>query len=354
MLLNKPLVLRGLMTCLAGFLALAVGSTEARAASKICFTSQETGDSEIFIMDSDGSNVLNLTANPSSDEFYCSWSPNGTQVAFVSDQDGDAEIYRVDADGSNETRLTYSTGNDLSPAWSPDGTLIAFSSWRDGNMEIYVMNASDGSNPTRLTFNDSPPYASIDYGPSWSPDGTQIAFQSYRNRTCCPVNGNIEIYKMDADGSNQTRLTNNTAADLVPTWSPDGTLIAYTSDITGDSEIWVMDTDGLNQMNLTNNPAQDSMATWSPDASEIAFGSDRAGSEDIFVMDAANGGNQTALTSNAFDDETPDWSSGLSPAVPAISARGQVVLVLLLGGIAAFGVMRSPRKSPLGPACQND
>ncbi len=344
MLLKKPLVLRGLTTCLAGFLALAVGSTEARASSKICFTSQETGDSEIFIMDSDGSNVVNLTANPSSDEFYCSWSPDGTQVAFVSDQDGDAEIYRVDVDGSNETRLTNSAGNDLSPAWSPDGTLIAFSSYRDGNMEIYVMNASDGSNPTRLTFNDSPPHASIDYGPTWSPDGSQIAFQTYRHRSCCPPNGNLEIYKMDANGSNETRLTNNSGADTVPAWSPDGTLIAYTSNITGNDEIWVMDTNGLNPTNLTNNPAEDSMATWSPDGREIAFGSDRGGDEEIFVMDAANGANQTALTSNAADDSNPNWSSDLSPAVPAISARGQVVLVLLLVGIAAFGVMRSRKQ----------
>ena len=344
MLLKKPLVLRGWMTCLAGFLALAVASTEARASSKICFTSMETGDSEIFIMDSDGSNVVNLTANPSSSESYCSWSPDGSQVAFVSDQDGDVEIYRVDADGSNETRLTDSPGNDLSPAWSPDGTLIAFSSWRDGNMEIYVMNASDGSNPTRLTFNDSPPYASIDYGPSWSPDGTQIAFQSYRNSSCCPPNGNIEIYKMDADGMNQTRLTNNNSSDTVPSWSPDGSLIAYTSNITGDNEIWVMDTDGLNQTNLTDNPAEDSMATWSPDASEIAFDSDRNGDKEIYVMDAADGGNQTPLTSNVADDSNPDWSSDLSPVVPAISARGQVVLVLVLGGIAAFGVMRSRRQ----------
>ena len=345
MLLKKPVMLRWLMGCFVGLLALAVGSAEARASSKVCYTSQETGDFEVFVMDSDGSNPVNLTASPLSGESYCSWSPDGTQIAFVSDRVDvtNPEIYRMDADGSNQTRLTFDAGNDLSPAWSPDGTQIAFSSYRDGNMEIYLMDASDGSNLTRLTYNSSPFPASIDYAPSWSPDGTQIAFQSYRNRSCCPPNQNIEIYKMDSDGSNQTRLTNDVASDTVPVWSPDGTQIAFNSNRTGDSEIFVMDTDGLYPTNLTENLAEDSMATWSPDSSEIAFGSDRSGGEEIYVM-GADGSSPTPLTSNSFDDSNPNWSSDLSPAVPAISVQGQAVLVLFLGGIAAFGVMRRRRQ----------
>ena len=84
---------------------------------------------------------------------------------------------------------------------------IAFVSDRDGNREIYVMNA-DGSNQTRVTNNPA-----LDYAPSWSPDGTKIAFYSRRD-------GNREIYVMSADGSGQTRLTNNAAEDRWPTWSP--------------------------------------------------------------------------------------------------------------------------------------
>ncbi len=84
---------------------------------------------------------------------------------------------------------------------------IVFFSERDGNQEIYVMNAADGSNQTRLTYNDVQ-----DTGSSWSPDGTRIAFASAKD-------GNLEIYLMNAaDGSGQTRLTNNTAAEAEPDW----------------------------------------------------------------------------------------------------------------------------------------
>ncbi len=86
-------------------------------------------------------------------------------------------------------------------------TKIAFTSKRDGNYEIYVMNA-DGSEQKRLTNN-----CAADERASWSPDGKKIAFESNRH-------GNREIYVMNADGSEQKRLTNNSAADLYPSWSP--------------------------------------------------------------------------------------------------------------------------------------
>jgi TolB protein len=95
-----------------------------------------------------------------------------------------------------------------------DGTKIAFISTRDGNAEIYVMDAN-GSNQTRLTNN-----LNQDSQPSFSPDGTKITFTSFRD-------GNFEIYVMDADGSNQTRLTNDPAIDTDPSFSPEGTKIAF-------------------------------------------------------------------------------------------------------------------------------
>ena len=126
---------------------------------------------------------------------------------------------------------------------------IAFSSDRDGNREIYVMNAQDGSNQTTLTY-----YPATDEFPSWSPDGTKIAF----------VTG-ADIYVMNAqDGSNQTNLTIDPAFDFDPSWSPDGTKIAFSSDRDGNTEIYVMNAqDGSNQTRLTDNAAaSDALPDW--------------------------------------------------------------------------------------------
>ena len=183
------------------------------------------------------------------------WSPDSSRIAVDSIRDGNPDIYVTNADGGNVQRLTNNSGFDLLPKWSPDGTKIAFVSSRDDpnpsacgncNSEIYVMNA-DGSNQTRLTNNPG-----SDGFPRWSPDGTRIVFQSSRDA------GNFEIYVMNADGTNQTRLTNNQSDDhLWPIFSPDGTRIASTSGYTFSGEllsgqISVMNADGSNPVRLTN------------------------------------------------------------------------------------------------------
>jgi Tol biopolymer transport system component len=97
---------------------------------------------------------------------------------------------------------------------------IAFQSFRDGNNEIYTMNA-DGSSQTRLTNNTA-----SDTDPAWSPDGTKIAFATDRDRS----NFTYEVYTMNADGSGQTRLTGDSLNDQSPAWSPDGTKIAFATE----------------------------------------------------------------------------------------------------------------------------
>ncbi len=132
-------------------------------------------------------------------------------------------------------------------------TKIAFTSifLPTATVGIYVMNA-DGSELKRLTYNNA-----FEDGPSWSPDGTKIAFASKRD-------GNLEIYVMNADGSEQKNLTNNRAADSGPRWSPDGKKIAFYSKRDGNTEIYVMNADGSEQKRLANNPAADSDPSWSP------------------------------------------------------------------------------------------
>ena len=186
---------------------------------------------------------------------------------------------------------------------SSDGPKIVFGSARNGgNHDIYAMDLN-GSNQTRLTNN--PAY---DDQPRWSPDGNKIVFMSDRN-------GNFEVYSMNADGSSQTRLTNSPAADGFPSWSPDGTKIAFVSgDLRNPStfEIYVMNSDGSNRTRLTNDALIDGVPAWSPDGTRIVFMSGGPSvfdpnSFEIFVMNA-DGSNRIRLTNNQVVDGQPSFS----------------------------------------------
>jgi Tol biopolymer transport system component len=174
-----------------------------------------------------------------------------------------------------------------------NGTIV-FGTLRDGNAEIYAMDAN-GSNQTNLTNQ-----AAADYDPAWSFDGTKVSFTSDRD-------GNNEIYRMDANGSNPVRLTNNSADEGFPAWSPNGAKIVFHSNRDGNSEIYAMDANGANPTRLTNNSVFDLYATWSPDGTKIAFTSNRDGNYEIYAMDA-NGANPVRLTNNSAFDLYPNWS----------------------------------------------
>lgn len=260
---------------------------------KIAFSSNRDGNTEIYVMSTDGMNQTRLT-NTAFDSDP-SFSGNGSRIAFRSTRDGNSEIYVMDADGSNQINRTNNPGNDDQPSFSPDGSKIAFVSSRAGNSEIYVMN-SDGSNQINLTNN-----AANDFAPSFSPDGTKILFNSARD-------GINEIYVMNANGSNQARLTNNSVYDDNPSFSPDGTRIAFNSLRGNNYDIYVINSDGTNETRLTNHSAVDQDPTFSPDGSKITFLSNRDGNNEIYVMDA-DGTNQTRRTNNSASDAAPSWGA---------------------------------------------
>ncbi len=203
-------------------------------------------------MNGDGSNQINLTNNPA-DDIGGYWSPDGTKILFTSKRDGNNEIYVMNADGSNQTRLTDNLDYFWTKPfnWSPDGTMIAFQSDTNTNTgifdygQIYVITI-DGSILRNLTNNST--HNDI-LGP-WSPDGTKIAFSSARDDE---FNIFQEIYVMNSDGTNQTRLTDNLESNTSPLWSPDGTKILYY----GSNGLYVMNADGSNQTQLVGSPGGD-------------------------------------------------------------------------------------------------
>jgi len=289
--------------------------------ARIAFASWR--DNGICVMNADGSGVRRLTQTTAYESAPV-WAPDGARIAFVSPLNGHDQIYLMNADGSDQTDLTRQPGDDRSPAWSPDGARIAFVSFRDGNAEIYVMDA-DGSSQANLTHNTA-----FDQAPAWSPDGTQIAFES---ESFSPAI-NFEIHVMNADGSGQTNLTNLSNPDFSPAWSPDGTRIAFQSSRStrdGPGDIYVMDADGSGPTNLTRNAAGDNSPAWSPDGGRIAFVSNREGNDEIYVMeqDATGVRNLSAVGTEATEAATPPPIS-LAEYVAAVAWPGLVQVVLLI------------------------
>jgi uncharacterized repeat protein (TIGR01451 family) len=265
--------------------------------ARIAFESTRDGNSEIYVMNADGTGVVRLTDNSATDAAP-SFSLDGSRIVFTSLRDGNSEVYVMNADGSNQIRLTNNPGTDTRASFNGDGGRITFQSNRDGNSEIYVMN-DDGSAQTRLTDNPA-----SDSTPSFSVDSSRIAFSSFRD-------ANQEIYVMNADGSNVTRLTNNSAADRDPIFSPNGSRIAFHTDRDGNFEVYVMNADGSAPINLSNTPGSDSDPTFSGDGNRIAFESTREGNANVYIMNA-DGTGQTRLTDQQMSDLGPSISGQLN------------------------------------------
>ncbi|HSP06776.1 MAG TPA: Tol-Pal system beta propeller repeat protein TolB [Acidobacteriota bacterium] len=166
------------------------------------------------------------------------WSPDGKRVAFTSNVKGNTDIYEINADGSGLRQITFTRGIDTSPAWNPRSGEIAFTSDRSGAPMIYVMN-EDGTNERRLTF-----VGEYNESAAWSPDGTKLAYVSRSGAI-------FDIYVIDMQTTVVTRLTQNEGSNENPCWSPDSRHIAFSSNRTGRYQVWTMLFDGTRPRQLT-------------------------------------------------------------------------------------------------------
>ena len=285
-------------------------------AGRIAFVSNRGGVNQIYVMDVNasgaGSNAARLTHDTGTEE-YPSWSPDGKRLAYQHGFNGSA-IYVINANGSGERRLSPTPGLDVTPSWSPDGTKIVYARlygapqpnvppmtdirimnadgtgdhsvlantrfsveprWSVNNqlvfmslmssstLEVFVMNV-DGSGLRQLTT------MGTNGDPVWSPDGTRITFGSNREG-----GGKLNIFAMQADGSQQTQLTHfdvpYEAGDT--NWSSDGRKITFEYDINGKqqsdpnahAEVWTMNADGSGEVS-TGVPCSDAGCAprWQP------------------------------------------------------------------------------------------
>ena len=280
--------------------------------NKLVFISDQVGNKEIYVITNFQTEYQQLTNNYCSDS-NPSWSPDGNRIAFVSSCDGDEEIYTMHTDGSGVKQITNNSRLDAQPAWSPDGSRIAFVSYVSFNngfgYNTFVVNG-DGSDMVRITDNRTIAYPDL-YGiaPSWSPDGTRIAFVSRSNETYL---GHV----VSSDGTQHESLVRELChapigqryqLPLWPpngaySWSPDGTTIAFTC---GDSHIYLVNPSDGTATSVYACRDQVSSPAWSPDGKTIAFGCGFPGN--IYALDVSDR-DVTRVTYEESNDLQPSWS----------------------------------------------
>ncbi len=352
---------------------------------------------DIFVMEADGSNRVNVTNSAERNELSPAWSPDGQRIAYFDGFNAIFDLRLMDADGANKsaaitTTTTYPYASV--PTWSPGGTQIAFVRNNPGSpvsiqADIVVVDLVSGSETTitgPVSFSGSLVDAD-EIEPVWSPDGGKIAFAGVRLETYpdpitgAPIEGaQWEIVTVNPDGSGEQILSvgdrNSDRArfleeDRAPAWSPDGRMLVFMSQAQvpsccGPWQIWAVNRDGSGATNLSADPAvNDLWPTWSPDGSQILFSRvDGSGVSGLYTMPApttlplpapatiaalgATG--PVSPVPNGGDATNPDW--GRRPGTGAAAETFGLYVRLEESGKGAGGTVTSDMRGiRCGRAC---
>jgi Tol biopolymer transport system component len=263
--------------------------------TQIIFVSDQSGSSEIYAANPDGTNVIQLTHN-AAEIRSPEWSPDGSHIAFLAAQNGAWGLYIINADGSNQARVTDVSGNAITLEWSPDSEHIAFTmAPAIGPVSLYIVGLGDDT-PTLVS------EASVgDF--DWAPDGTSLAFVgSYEDMPA--------VLSYEISTGVLTPLTREVADSTRLSWRPDGTQIAFTSPASNGMLISLLNMDGLSTTPINAQPLNITMLQWSPQGSYLAYyvWNDAAAEPqaDIYVTDAQ--GNQPIHVATAIAPMGFDWS----------------------------------------------
>jgi TolB protein len=278
------------------------------------------------------------------------WTVRGNQIRLlgeVRDLPARAAIFSREYKGSltERRKLVHQFADDIVLQFT--GTLgvastrIAFSIVADRTKELYVMDW-DGADLQPLTRDRS-----IAMSPSWSPEGSLILFTSYRGGT------GPQIWVVPSAGGKAFLISGRSGINTTASYSPDGREIVCTLSHEGNPELYILDARGGSARRLTNNRVIDTSPTWSPTGREIAFTSDRSGGSQVYVMDR-EGGNIRRLTFEVENTDSPSWSPlGDRIAFVARTSSGFDIFVCRADGrdvrrVVSGGSNENPRWSPNG------
>ena len=275
----------------------------------------------IWVVDRAGRNATALASGGNQSYVQPSLSPDGSRVAFFSTRDGHWALFLMTSEGKSQHPVTNNTVFESVASWAPDGSAIAFTPWHNTESPPFIGIALKGTDYIELTSSEE-----SNSDPEWSPNGEHIAFR-------CDIRGLPQVCTIKPDGSELRQLTSSPGGNLDAVWSPDSRRLAFVSwrdsadpvnceDGECNYEIYVMDADGSHQSNLTSNPTEDWSPSWSPDGSSIAFVSLRdepshpsacgnVCNSEIYVLDS-DGQDVRRIT----QDLEPNWDPTWRPFLP--------------------------------------
>jgi len=276
-----------------------INENEPVLSGKIVYLKEVNGQEDVFIMDEDQTNEIRLTSTSGS-ETHPHISADRYKVCFSTRIAGIARPFMINSNGTGLIELPFLPGANISHmVWSPISHDIVFSSNATGSFEVYKYNI-DSDILTQLTNNNSSNWFS-----TWSPDGQKIIWSSNSS-------GTFKSYQMNADGSNQQPLINPTnLEERNPEFSPDGSKISFFGrPLTGGAwDMYLVDADGSNLLRLTaTNSINEYHQTWSPDGRFLLFSAQTSNDEGLYLMDMQNNYSvQLFLDNNSIDEDDPHW-----------------------------------------------
>ncbi len=265
--------------------------------TRFAFSGKFGENKEIYLCDADGYGRRSITKNASIN-LNPRWSPTGSSIAYTGYAAGNPDLYIADLGKGQIRRVAAKAGINTGGAFGPGGSILALTQTVGSDSEIFTIDPATGRELARLT--SSP---GIDVSPSFSPDGSQIAFVSERS-------GGPQIYVMNKDGSGAHRVSFQGSQNTSPSWSPKGDRIAFVGR-DGHFDIFTVKTDGSNTQRVTQGTGDNEDPSFSPEGDYIAFSSTRSGAAHIWIA-SADGDFQAQITSGGGGYTNPNWSPHLS------------------------------------------